>query len=419
MDAGKKAWAWVPPLYFIEGLPNAVITGLAVLFYSGMGLSDGHAVALTGSLGLPWVLKPLWSPLVDSAGTKRGWIFSMLAGFVLCFALLALAPFFSEWVLLSLAAFWILGFASATYDISADGFYMIALGEGRQAFFVGIRNTCYRLAVVFAKGALVVMAGLVAGDGPPALGWSCAFGVCAVLCGLAFAVFFVVLSRPAADAERRPAGLGAFFSEFAGCFSGFFRKPFIISILAYVCLYRFAEAQLANNLPLFLMADPSAGGLSLTLAQNGLVNGTAGVVCLLAGGILGGVLISRFGLLRCILPMAFAINLPNLLYVLLAWARPRSLALVSACVGLEQFGYGLGFASYMMFLMHASRGAHKTSHYAIATGFMALGLMLPATFSGYIQESLGFLNFFWWVALCTLVSFAVTVNARRALAAGL
>ena len=419
MEVEKKAWSWVSSLYFIEGLPNAVIMGLAVQFYVTMGLRPAYATALTASLGLPWILKPLWSPLIDAVSSKRAWIFRMLAVFVLCFAVLAISPFFSAWVIISLVGFWLLGFASATYDISADGFYMLALSEKSQAFFVGIRNTFYRFANIFAKGGLVGLAGIFAARGEQATGWAAAFLLCAIICAVSIFLFKFTLPKASADAERGRKNLPELVTEFMRSFKTFFDRPFILPILLYILLYRFSEAQLGLMLPIFLMADPADGGLGLTLTQNAFVNGTVGVAALLSGGIIGGVLISKFGLQRCLIPMACAINIPTLVYVLLAYVQISSIPIVSLCVGVEQFGYGLGFASFMMFLIYTSRGDLKTSHYAIATGIMALGLHLPASFSGAVQESIGFVNFFWWLMLCSVVSFAVTIYAKYAIKKGL
>ena len=75
---------------------------------------------------------------------------------------------------------------------------------------------------------------------------------------------------------------------------------------------------------------------------------------------------------------------------------------ITAVVITEQFGYGFGFAAFMMYLIYVAEGESKTAHYAIATGFMALGMMLPGMASGFIQEYLGYGNFFIWVFIATI-----------------
>ncbi len=412
----RKEWLWVPPMYFIQGLPNVVVASLAVIFYKTMGMAEGHAVALTSLLYLPWVLKALWGPLVDSISTKRNWILLMFVFFIAAFQTLCVSVFFSAWVAISIVCFWLLSIASATYDIAADGFYMLAMPEKEQAYFVGIRSVAFRAALWFANGVLLVLAGFVYKKfGTHNLSWAVVFELCALISFLVFSIFYFILPKPKADENRNPKSLKILLEEFIFCFLEFFKKPQILSILFYVLFYRFAEAQLAKIVPLFLIANKEDGGLGLSLAESGIAYGSAGLFALILGGILGGILISKFGIKKTILPLALAINLPNIFYVYLAYVQPSALWEISFCVAAEQFGYGLGFAAYLMFLMHSAKGAHRTSHYAISTGFMALGLIIPGFVSGYIKEFLGFQNFFLWACAATLVSFLASVFAKKTL----
>ena len=415
-ESRAKAWSWVPCLYFLEGLPNTVVMAVSVLFYTSLGMSATSAAALTSALYLPWAVKPFWSPLVDTVSTKRKWVLACALAFVPAFLALAFSPFVENWAMLSIAGFWFLGISSATFDIAADGFYMLALSQPNQAFFVGIRNSFYRLSMIFGGGGLLYIAGAAGGKlGDEKWGWSAAFFVCAIVSLICFFWFSKFLPRPEVFASDRKS---ASLKEFFACFKKFFLRRGIFLMMCYILFYRFAESQLCRIMPIFLKAENSEGGLGLSLETIGIIQGTNAPIALLCGGILGGFLISKFGLEKCIMPMAFAMNLPNLLYLFLALYLPQNLFLIGGCVFAEQFGYGLGFSSYMMYLIFASKGEFKTAFYAICTGFMALGLQLPGAASGYLKDCFGFAGFFWIAMLATLVSFAATLCALKTLKDG-
>lgn len=416
MSQIRNSWLWVPPLYFIEGLPNAIVASLSVGFYMSMGMGNSEAAMLTSGLYLPWFLKGLWGPFVDSVSSKRRWIVFCTCVFVLCFAGLAAANFLPCWVVASALMFWTLGFASATYDIAADGFYMLALDDKKQSFFVGIRNACYRVAVLFGQGAMLVIAGYFKNFfDSPAGGWAIAFLTCAAIAAISAGLFVRVLPKPAADSARPDSSAVLIFANIKGAFCEFFSKKHILSILAFVLFYRFAEAQLLKIVQPFLYHGAEQGGLGLPLETIGIIYGTAAPIALLGGGIIGGIFISKVGLKKAIFPMAFAMNIPNIIYAYMACVLPESHLQISGLICIEQFGYGFGFAGYMVYLMWASAGKNRTSTYAIFTSFMALGIILPGFFSGAIQESIGYARFFDWVLFCTLVSFYVTYLAYRTL----
>ena len=402
----KNPWAWVPTLYFAEGIPYVLVMTVSVAFYKRMGVSNGDIAFYTSWLYLPWVIKPLWSPLVDLFRTKRSWILTtqLLIGAGLGgVALTTPLPGFFRWTLLF---FWLLAFSSATHDIAADGFYMLGLSQKDQAFFVGIRSTFYRLAMLTGQGLLVMLAGfLEKTTGRIPLAWSLTFLFAAGLFLLFFLYHKFVLPRPAGDgpAPRRP-GAGI-LEEFWRTFVLFFRKKDILSILAFLLLYRLGEAQLAKLAQPFLLDSPQAGGLGLSTEAVGFAYGTVGVLALIAGGILGGIAASRKGLKYWLWWMAAAINIPDAVYIYLSYALPKSQLLVYSCIALEQFGYGFGFTAYMLFMIYASRGAYRTAHFALTTGFMALGMMLPGMVSGWIQEQLGYRHFFIWVMIATIPAF--------------
>lgn len=410
-----RPWRWIPSLYFGQGLPYVVVMTLSVVMYKNLGIGNTEIALYTSWLYLPWVIKPLWSPLVDLRGRKRGWIvlLQFLVGAALAGVALTLpAPRFLQ---MSLALFWLMAFASATHDIAADGFYMLALPEKTQAAFVGVRSTFYRLSMIGGQGGLVYLAGwLIERQGQPVAAWSLVMALLALGFAALGAWHLWALPRPAAD---RPAAGRAFWSDFVRVFAAFFRHPDIVRVLAFLLLYRFAEAQLLKLVTPFLLDPLERGGLGLRNQEVGLAYGTVGVAALTVGGLAGGWFIAQVGLKRALWPLAAAMNLPNLVYVALAATQPQSLAWVSAALALEQFGYGFGFTAYMVFMLMVAGGPagdnpHKTAHYALCTGFMALGMMLPGMVSGWLQGQLGYLGFFAWICVATLPSFGAAALLR-------
>jgi PAT family beta-lactamase induction signal transducer AmpG len=240
------------------------------------------------------------------------------------------------------------------------------------------------------------------------LAWAVTFYTLAAMFLLFCLYHKFVLPRPATDgpkaAQRDRSGVVEFFDTFAA----FFRKPMILRALGFLLLYRLAEAQLVKIASLFLLDARETGGLALSTAAVGFVYGTVGVAALTVGGLLGGFAAAKHGL-RFWLPwMVCAINLPNLVYVYLSQTTPESFFIINVCVAIEQFGYGFGFAAYMIYMLYLAQGEHKTAHYALCTGFMAIGMMIPGMFSGWLQETIGYQNFFTWVMICTIPGFIVT-----------
>lgn len=424
MKTGKRtnAWGWVPTLYFAEGLPYVAVMTVAVIMYKRLGLSNTEIALYTSWLYLPWVIKPFWSPFVDLLKTKRWWIVGMQLLIGAGFAGIAFFIPTDYYLQLTLAFFWLLAFSSATHDIAADGFYMLGLTSGEQSFFVGIRNTFYRLANIFGQGILVMFAGwLETGQLLPdtplriPMAWSITFYLLtAIFIGLMVYHQFV-LPRPDSDAKRTGVTAGKLLEDFFRTFTSFFKKKNLGLMFFFLLTYRLGESQLVKIASPFLLDSPEAGGLELSTATVGMIYGTIGVIALLLGGILGGIVVSRHGFKRWILPMALAINLPDLLYVYLSAATPDAW-LVIMSVAIEQFGYGFGFTAYTLYLIYIAEGEHKTAHYAIGTGFMAMGMMLPGMVAGWIQEYIGYTNFFIWVCLCTLPGIIASLLVRNKIA---
>ena len=546
-----------------------MVMTLSVIFYKRMGISNTDIALYTSWLYLPWVLKPLWGPVVDILRTKRFWILIMQLFIGAGLAGVAFTIPVDRFFQFTLAFFWLLAFSSATHDIAADGFYMLGLSKGDQAFFVGIRSTFYRLAMLTGQGLLVILAGyfeaktglppvevnvmaveevtsadfnpqetdfvpegegtyfisaeeirigtantteaearsLVAavdewnsangfyeleegsggasgeaseslpagnvgytwfrlstrpeegenivlnfsfdkGDksislarsyrfefneenwdvpafavfkldpkltkvtsasfsglsGNIRFAWTMVFVVVALL----FAAFHIyhrfALPRPAEDVSNRSAE-GGFMKEFLATFADFFRKKNIGVIILFLLVYRLGESQLVKLASPFLLDSKEANGLGLTTGDLGLIYGTIGIIALSLGGIIGGIAASRRGLKYWLWWMVIAMNLPNLVYVFLSYAMPSSLWVVASSVAVEQFGYGFGFTAYMLYMIYVSEGKHKTAHFALTTGFMALGMMIPGMVSGWLQELIGYQHFFIWVMICTIPSF--------------
>ncbi len=397
-------WKWVPSLYFIEGLPYIFVMLVSVIFLKRMNLGNGEIALYTSWLYLPWIIKPFWSPVVDLLGRKRNWILFMQFLIGILFAGIALSLPFQNWLNYTLLFFWLIAFSSATHDIAADGFYMLAQSPHSQAKFIGIRSTFYRIAMITGQGVFVILAGeLEQHYGNVKQAWEITFALTSAIFIL-FAIYhkFFLPKKETSQSSNQKEN---FLKSFAEVFIDFFRKEQIGIIILFLLLYRLSEAQLVKLAAPFFLDKPSAGGLGLTTAQIGLVYGTIGVIFLVLGGILGGFAIARNGLKFWLLPMVISINIPNVVYWLFALFHTTSLAIVSVGVAFEQFGYGFGFAAYLFYAMMISEGKYKTAHYAIATGFMALGMMLPGMFSGFLQESLGYSNFFLWVVFSSLPMF--------------
>lgn len=444
-------WAWVPSLYFAEGIPYFIVNVISVTLFKRLGMSNGDLALYTSLLYLPWVIKPLWSPVVDVFKSKRWWILVMQAIITVSFALLALSV--SPDVFgLSLVIFYVIAFASATHDIAADGFYMLALSEQEQSLFVGIRSTFYRISSVFGQGVIVVVAGLLEermGSIPSA--WK----VTLLLCGALFALLTLwhcrslpkvernlvgehdsgrkaadagtmdaeagtegakaadEMPEPCVPAGGKPSAHRGSWGDMWRVWKTFFMKDGVWLALAFMLLYRLPEALSVKMLTPFLLDPPEAGGLGLSTAQSGLVYGTAGVIALTIGGILGGVYAARKGLRKSMWIMALSLALPCAVYLFLALTQPEQMWIVYACVVLDQFGYGFGFTAYMLYMMKFAEGEFVTSHYAICTAFMALSMMIPGLFAGWMQEAFGYVGFFIIVMICCLATVFVTLFVRR------
>lgn len=402
MKTDSKPWYWIPVLNFASGLPYAIVISVSVIMYKSLGINNEDIGIYTSLLYLPWVIKPLWSPFIDLYSTKRNWFLAMQLFISIAFLVVGLTIPTSHFFILSLAVFWVAAFASASNDVASDGFYMLALAKEQQSFFLGIRSTFYRLSMLTGNGLIVIIAGYLEEQyGDKTKAWSYTM----IIVGLIMAVITTYNYFSTPKTETKTTGNELELTpkvSFGTVFSSFFQKKQIGLALAFILFFRLGESQLLKMLTPFLIDEKSVGGMGLTTQDVGIIYGTFGVLALTIGGILGGIAISKQGLGKWMLPMILTMHLPIIGFILLSHFHPASIFYVYATVIAEQFGYGFGFAAFMMYLIYVADGESKTSHYSIATGFMALGMMLPGMLSGYIQEYLGYTNFFVWVFLATI-----------------
>ena len=424
-------WLWVPTLYFLEGIPYFLVNNLSMAMFTNLGVPNGEMSFFTTLLYFPWALKFLWAPFVDLIKTKRWWFLSMQF-LMLGLAVLTIfsipqpdpstiAAMGTEVKLFTgvLIAFIIMAFASATHDIAADGFYMLALTSGVQAEMIGWRSVFYRLSNVFCNSALIAIPGIIydwtikQGEANMPMAWKVTMVITAVIFALMAVWHIFFTPRPDTDKPNADTTAKDIVTGFGKAFATYFTKPALWVAIAFMLLYRLPEGFLMKMIYPFLLGARDTGGLGITMQELGVVYGAIGVVFLLLGGILGGYYISKVGLKKAFWWMALAMTLPCLSFVYLSVFLPENMVYIAVAIAIEQFGYGFGFTAYMMYMMFFSEGEFKTSHYAICTSFMALSMILPGLVAGYIQEAIGYQHFFWMVIACSVATFFVTFLARR------
>lgn len=410
----SNPWLWVPSLSFADGLPLVAVMTISVIFYKQLGLSNSAITFYTSWMYLPWILKPVWSPFIDLVKTKRWWVLltEMLLG--AAFGGVAFTIPTSFWLQGTLFFFWVVAFTGASHCVAADGFYMLGLNDHQQAWFMGIRSLADRVASIFGQGVLVMVAGnlQVVFRGSISYSWSLAFyGVAGLFIALCLWHQFS-LPRPGVDVKQPWDSTRSVLLGFGLAFKSFSRKRNIVAALAFIMLFRLPEALLSKVTALFLIDAAHNGGLGLSPQEFGLVQGTVGVIGVSIGSVLGGIMVSRRGLRRCMWPMVAAYALPGVVYLYLSFVLPSSFPVVNLCVFAEQFGYGFGLTAFMLFLIYFNRGDFRTSHYAISSALSLLSLMLPGLAAGAMQEMLGYRHFFIVVLAAFAVSFAVVGMVR-------
>lgn len=430
MTKQPKAYAWVPSLYLGEALPFSAVMLISVIMFKEFGLTDGQITVYTGWLGLPWVIKPIWSSIIDNLKTKRWWIVSMQFIMGIALALVAFTLPTDFWLQGSLAIFMLIAFASATHDISADGFYIIGLPDKEQELYVGVRNTFYRIGMVIGQGGLVLLAGFLQEKmketgsldfslftypfSLPSMvaSWMVVFILLGIMMFMLGLYHSFILPRVETSVHDRFDFMEQ-LREFWKTLEVFATKPYIVSALCFILLFRLPEGLLTKIVPLFLTRTTAEGGLAMSDVDFGLIYGTLGVIGLLLGGIVGGWAVSKWGLRKCLWPLVLCITLPDIVYVYLSYFPTDNLWFIGSCVCIEQIGYGLGFAAYTLFLVHFSRGERSTAVFSICTAGQYLGgVMIPGMVSGLISENIGYQQFFWLVMAFCLVTFTVTACVK-------
>ena len=412
----RNPWSYVPTTYFAEGLPYMIVNVLPVIIFKKMSVSNAEIAAWTSLLYLPWAIKMFWGPLIDMYSTKRTWINTTQALMAIGLVAAAVSLRSPHFLYIATACFMVIAFISATHDIAVDGFYMLSMNDSKQAFFVGIRAFFYRMAMLFCTGGLVMIAGKIeTATGDITRSWTIALLIAAAVMGLLFLYHQFFLPAPAVDKPDRTKGM--MFAEFGEIFTAYFKLENVWIGLAFILTYRFGEAMLGKLTAPFMLDTAQAGGLGLATYDVGMIYGTIGLGSLIIGGLLGGWIISKYGLRRTIWPLAFMLNIPDLAYVYMSYAKPAlsyasftvagrqfSLAtgLIPMLVSIEQFGYGLGTTAFMFYMITLTGEKFKTAHFAISTGIMAFGMMLPGFVSGFLQQKVGYPEFFIIVCLATL-----------------
>ena len=436
----KSPATWIPTLYFMEALPYVVVNTMSVIMYKELELTNTDIALYTSLMYLPWVIKPVWSPIVDSIATEKKWVLWMQLLCALAFTGIAFTITSDFWLQASIAFLWIIAFCSSTHDIAADGYYIVALNANQQAFYVGIRSTCYRIGMIFGQGLLVMFAGWLQNGAPLSSGeharklienpsvnlaWAITFFVMAII-ALALMLYhskampkveknqstdssdtsLIVTQQPYKNKNSNV--VLKTLKDFASSFIVFFSKKNIVAALLFMLLFRLPEALLVKIASPFMLDSMEKGGLALSTEFVGFIYGTVGVVGLLAGGIIGGALVAKQGLAKWLWPMVIAISLPDAAYIYLSATQTSNSILIATLVAIEQFGYGFGFTAYMMYLIYFAKGEKSTSVYALCTAFMALGMMLPGMIAGKISDLLGYQYFFILVTILCSVTFIVS-----------
>ncbi|MGA2170244.1 MAG: MFS transporter [Terracidiphilus sp.] len=400
--------AWVPTLYFAEGLPFYAVNYMALFFYQDMGLKNAVTTLVISLLAWPWTLKPIWSPMLEMYKTKKFFVVLMELVGGLSLVLIALSLNMPGYFRYSVAIFAVLGFCSATHDIAADGIYIAALSSKEQAAYVGWQGGFYNLARIFSVGGLLWLVGVLGetfarahASAPVVHAWMVVFGALGLM--LVALSLYHVRMLPTGGEERKSESVRQMAATFADVVVSFFKKPHIFLLLIFIFLYRAGEGQVIKVGPLFLRALRTSGGLGLSSKEVGAIYGVFGSGAFILGSILGGYFIAHLGLKRALPWLVLILNLPMIAYWYLSVALPTNPILVTTAMSAEMFGYGFGFVGVILLMMQEiAPGKYQTAHYAFANALMNIGVILPGAVSGWIQTRLGYTHFFIWVIIAAL-----------------
>ncbi|MET0344523.1 MAG: MFS transporter [Polyangiales bacterium] len=387
------------------GTPLHAVTVVSAIMYKNLGLTNAEIGLYTGSMYLPWVIKPLWAPLLELYRSKRFFVIAAELTMAVTLACVALALGLPHYLPATLVFLWLTGFASATQDVAADGVYIAAMDAKRQAQYAGVQGIFWNASKVVAAGFLVELTQWLHDRGGASwpTTWAAVMGVLALVMSLL--ALWHLRALPAAreaDIPKRMPASGV-LSTISDTWLSFVRKPRVGWMLAVVFFYRFGEGFIEKVGPLFLMDPRSVGGLGLDNAAIGRIQGTYATLGFLAGALGGGLFVARMTLRRSFWLLAIALNVPHLTYSYLSVAQPESLTLIAVVVTIEKLGYGFGSVGHMLYMMQQlAPGPYRTAHYAFATGVMGLSMMLTGMLSGTLQEWLGYQAFFVFVLAASL-----------------
>ena len=400
----RSPWFWVPSTFFMEGVPGIMIIAVLGIMYKNFGLSNAKITLYTGMLITPYVIKPVWASFVDLIKTKRWWIYTMEIVVGAAFVGLAFSLNTPYYFQASLAISWAIAFVGATHDIACDGYYVMELESEQQSFFLGVQSASYNVGRIFVQGILVMVAGyLFFAIKNWYIVWSIIMVIVGGTCIAAGLYNKIVLPR---DEPKHVKGDRTFrdaVKEFCDVYVEFLKIDHLISALLFLLFYRFGETLLSGGIiPLFLLDPVVKGGLGLDNQFTGLSYGIIAPIVIVIGGLLGGFSIYRFGFNKMKWWMLLAINIPNAIYIYLAYTQPASHVFIACCIAMEQFFYAYSLGTYQIFLMYKVRDSRfKTAHYSFFAGVMLLGNMIPKMLSGWMQQFLGYEHFF--IIVCLMI----------------
>ena len=404
--------AWVPTLYFAQGLPFFVVAAMATFLLNDLGMANDEVTNWVNNIGWAWVLKPLWSPLLEVVASKKMLVilFQVIGGVTLAGIAMALGVSTNLSIVIGILAF--TAFASATHDIASDGLYIASLSHKLQAEFAGWQGAAFNLARLFSKGGLLVFVGYLEKTTTHPTAWSIVFALMAATMGAV--ALYHVWALPDTRSGNEARTMNDVWSTFAEVVVDFFRKPGIWFAIAFIVLFRISEGQLQSVAPLFLRAARTDGGLGLSLSEVGLVYGTGATIAFLLGSVVGGYFTAWLGLRRAMIPLVLGMNVPNLVYWWLSVAHPTSLLAIGASLSVEMFGYGFGCVGIILYIMQVvAVGKFSTAHYALGSGVMQLGLILSGKYSGKLQMAIGYDKFFLWTLACAIPILLMAFVFRR------
>ncbi len=376
--------------------------------YKNFAVSNTKAALYSSLLLLPWGLKFSWSFALERLATKK--LLMIVAQLILAVLFLGLAIVTSKdyFIIASMVLFLLMGFVAASFDIVSDGFYLTNLSPLNQAMFIGVRTLFFQAARFGCQGFLLIATGYLLLHYSVIFSWSIVYMVLAIL--LFSLALYHTLVLPQTEQAVKISTPNWLLENFKSSWRQFFKLPNIVLFIVFLLLYNFPEAQLIKVVPLFLLDNYSNAGLQLTNVEVGLIIGVFGCACMVVGALLSGWLLKRFAFNTVLPKVSLLTMLANLAYVLLASFNQFHLLAVYLLIGLAQFMFGLSNSVYLFYLLRKVSGSEfRMANYAMGTGLMAVGMILPGMLSGYLQSILGYRSFFIWIILAGFLVYLLSL----------